>query len=424
MRRVLIVLPVAVVGLCFSVAVDAKEKPGQTGHDRPMKNVITVSPTNALFTTPAEALDYLATVNPPPAADNRFLITIGPGTYSGQIEMLEWVDIEGSGRGVTTITATGSDDYLSSFTVLGADNAVLSKLTVEIAGNSTAYAHAVFCDSSAPTLQDLQIISYGARNVRGVYLDRSGAIIENVTVVASGGNSATAILSNYGTPRIKGVQLQAVDGLNNNYAMSAAFAERVISVEDSIFQAGSDSDAWSRGLTLDRCAGASLDDVEIEVASSRVDQAVVLLDTDSFEAKDCTFTARGGSASDAVFDTGGTTANMTRQITDSRLHGDRSSISIQRTNAFHIGTSMLSGPVYSYLGGTARCVASFDAEFRPLDEGCSPQPIQPPTPTPVSTWFPSPTPTPTWAPPTPTPTWTSTMTPTWTSTPTMTPTPS
>lgn len=423
MRRVLIVL--LVVGLSISVGVDAKDKPGQGGgHNRPMENVITVSPEGGLFETPAEALAYLAAVAHPPAEDNRFLMTIGPGTYHGPIEMLEWVDIEGSGQGVTTITATGSDDFPSSYTVLGADNAVLSRMTVEIVGNSSAYAHAVFCSSSAPTLRDLQIISSGARSAsRGVYLDRSDAVIENVIVIASGGNSATGVLSNYGTPRLKGVKLEAVDGVNDNFAMSAAFADRVISVEDSLFQAGSDSDAWSRGLTLDRCAGASLNDVEIVVASSRVDQAVVLLDTDSFEARDCTFTARGGSASDAVFDTGGTTANRTRQITDSRLHGDRSSISIQRTNAFHVGTSMLSGPVYSYLGGTSWCVASFDAEFRPLDEACNPQPAQSPTPTPVSTWFPSPTPTPTPAAPTPTPTWTSTMTPTWTSTPTPTPTP-
>ncbi len=82
MQRVLIGL--AVVGLCFSVDVNASEKPGQSGHNRPMKNVITVSPANALFKTPAEALDYLASVNPPPSADNRFLITIGPAPITAR----------------------------------------------------------------------------------------------------------------------------------------------------------------------------------------------------------------------------------------------------------------------------------------------------------------------------------------------------
>ena len=425
MRRVLIGL--VVVGLCMSVDVDADQKPGQTGHNRPMKNVITVSPQNALFKTPAEALSYLATVNPPPAADNRFLITIGPGTYLGPIEMLEWVDIQGSGQGVTTISATGSDDFLNSYTVLGADHAVLSKLTVEIAGNSSAYAHAVFCDYSAPTLRDLQILSYDALSAtRGIYLNRSDAVIENVTVVASGGTNPTAVLSNYGTPHLKGVNLQSLNAGQASLAMAASFSERVIVVEDSLFQAGAGSNALARGFLIDRCAGASLNDVDIIASSSYVNQALVLLSTDSFTAKDCVITAQAGSGSDAVVDTGGTPAPLPRQITDSRLHGDRSSITIQNSNTFHIGTSLLSGPVTSYMGGIFRCVASFDAEFRPLDEGCglqypaTPTPPPTPTPTPVSTWSPSPTPTPTWAAPTPTPTWTSTPTPTPTSTPTPT----
>lgn len=428
MQRVLIGL--AVVGLCFSVDVNASEKPGQSGHNRPMKNVITVSPANALFKTPAEALDYLASVNPPPSADNRFLITIGPGTYHGQIEMLEWVDIEGSGQGVTTITATGAADYLSSFTVLGADNAVLSKLTVEIDGSSFSYAHAVFCNNSSPTLRDLQIISFDALSAaRGINLNRSDSVIENVTVVASGGTNPTAVLSSYGTPHLKGVNLQSINAGNESYAMTASFSDRVIVVEDSLFQAGTGSNALTRGFTIDRCAGASLNDVEITASSSYINQALVLLDTESFAAKDCVITARGGSGSDAVFVTGGTQSTLARQITDSRLHGDRSSIYLQSSNTIHIGTSLLSGPVISTGGGMVRCVAAFDEEFRPLDGGCAlQQPVSPtpppsytPTPTPVSTWAPSPTPTPTPAVPTPTPTWTST--PTRTPTPTSTPTP-
>lgn len=422
MQRVLIGL--LVVGFGVSVGLEAKDKPG-AGHDKhTLQNIVTVSPSGGLFETPAEALDYLSSVSPPPAEHNRFVITIGPGNFRGPIEMLEWVDIVGSGQGVTTISATGSDDFFTSYAVLGADHAVLSRMSIEITGGSSAYANAVFCIDSSPTLRELQIESSDASAAtRGVYLDGSNAVIEHTTVIASGGDLTAAVVSNYGTPRLKGVQLHAIDATWNNYAFSAAFADGVISIEDSSLGAGSGADAWSRGLTLDRCAGASLNDVEIEASSASLDQAVVLLDTDTFEARDCAFTARGGSASDAIFDSGGATQNTTRQITDSRLRGDRSSITIQRSNSFHIGTSMLSGPVLSYLGGTSRCVASFDADFRPLNEECGPVPFQSPTPTPVSTWVPSATPTPTWSSPTPTPTWTSTMTPTWTSTPTPTPPP-
>jgi len=72
---------------------------------------------------------------PSPSSTNRWLLKIEPGIYemqSNSLQMRSWVDIEGSGIGVTIIRANSNSFNIN--TVLGASDAELRMLTVEATG--------------------------------------------------------------------------------------------------------------------------------------------------------------------------------------------------------------------------------------------------------------------------------------------------
>ena len=402
MRRVLSGLVAAV--LCASVGVHAENNAGLGGHERELENIITVSSSGGHFETLGEALDYLSTVAPPPAEDNRFVIRIGPGVYEGHVEMMDWVNIEGSGQEVTVITKEGADSFFDSYTVLGADNAVLSRMTVESTGGGAQYTIGILCDQSSPTLRDLHVVSFGANgSVRGIYLVGSDATLENVVVEASGGTVAIALGSNYGAPSLKGVELRAFSATAENDAMAVGFSNGVVRIVDSLFQAGTGGESRATGLKVDRSAGVFLNEVEVVASAASVSLALTIFETPDVMVKDCILTATGGAASDAVHDWGSNSGLLERRFINSSLRGDRTSIYIENTNRHFVGGSQLSGSVTRYLGGTTQCVASFNEMFEALDENCdsASPPVPTPTPTPPP---PTLTPTPTPTPPSPTPT--------------------
>ena len=105
------------------------------------QNVITVAKSKADFTSVSAAVDAIGVYPkyPPPSSTNRYVIFVAPGIYEDEhVVMKEYVDIEGSGRGVTTITSLGGANGIQpeSATLVGAANAELRHVTVEnISGN-------------------------------------------------------------------------------------------------------------------------------------------------------------------------------------------------------------------------------------------------------------------------------------------------
>lgn len=423
MRRIVLVLTVIVASV--ATGISAGESSGLVDRARELANIITVSEHGAHFETLNEALDYLAAVSPPPAEDNRFIIRIGPGVFQGPVEMMEWVNIEGSGRDATVITAGGSDEPLSAHTLLGANNAELSRLTVRSVGIGANYAVGIRCFGTSPALRDLRVVATGAGVFsRGIYGEYSSMTLEDVVIRATDGGVADAFRANYGAPSLEGVDVLAHSSSgDNSYGIGIGFGDGIVRITDSRIQVGLGPEDHAIGINLDRSVGVILDGVDVETTATTISWALRLGSTPEVTVKNCTLITKGdATASDAVYDSGSVPAPHAREFTTSILRGGRSSIYLQVANAFNLGASQLSGPVSNPMGGSARCVASYDQNFEPLTETCdstslpTPTPLAP-TPTPTRTWVVTPTPTPT---PTLTPTWTffPTMTPTWTSTPT------
>ena len=103
-----------------------------------------------------------------PSSTNRWLVKIEPGIYQVQdtpLTMRSWVDIEGSGIGVTTIRANSTATAIT--TIAGASNAELRLLTVEATGGpsvGTGTVIAMLNNSGNPRVYRVKFVTQAANS--------------------------------------------------------------------------------------------------------------------------------------------------------------------------------------------------------------------------------------------------------------------
>ena len=98
-----------------------------------------------------------------PSSTNRWLLKIEPGSYQLQgtaLQMRPWVDIEGSGIGVTTILLAAPSTPFAP-TISGASDAELRMLTVEATGNPTAMSN----NNAHPRIYRVKFVATGQGGV-------------------------------------------------------------------------------------------------------------------------------------------------------------------------------------------------------------------------------------------------------------------
>jgi hypothetical protein len=183
------------------------------------KNVVTVSQDGADFTSVQAALNSI-TDN---SATNKYLVWVGPGTYTETVTMKQWVDIEGAGEKVTKITFTGTagaaPELINTGTVVGASNAELRSLTVENTGGGNNYGVAIFNSNTSPSLLNITATASGAGGNFGIRNIGSSSSINNVTVTASGGSNNRGVFNIGSSPSMNNVTVTASGGYNDNTGM-------------------------------------------------------------------------------------------------------------------------------------------------------------------------------------------------------------
>lgn len=203
---------------------------------------VTVSPVPGNPTASGTALrNALAGISAPSSTD-RWLLKIEPGIYdvgTTALPMRSWVDIEGSGVGVTTVRGS-VDAFATNYegTINGADNAELRLLTVEALGSASI---AVANIGASPRLYRLKLVAtaanvWGIRNTNG-----SAPLIDECDVVVTGtstsGTFATGILFKGFPPAGKRSSILrstiAVSGAATNYGVNMLNAQTVILIRDS-----------------------------------------------------------------------------------------------------------------------------------------------------------------------------------------------
>jgi hypothetical protein len=127
---------------------------------------------------------------------NPYLLKLEPGIYDLDeisLQMKEWVDIEGSGRSMTTIRSRVTT--LGDAVVLGADNAEIRGLTVLNLGGGE-YEYTIYNDQVSPRFVDMDIIAYGGTDSNvGIRNEYAPAYFERISVRAQGGDWSYGISS-------------------------------------------------------------------------------------------------------------------------------------------------------------------------------------------------------------------------------------
>ena len=149
-----------------------------------------------------------------PSALNAYLVKIEPGIYdleASSLFMRPFVDIEGSGEGITTITsALGS----GSGTVVATNNSELRNLTVKNTGEAGQQVVAIFSESASPRLSHVTAMASGGAENYGVHTSNGTVVMRYVT----------SRLRNRRLPGVRSHQLQQRHDCDLNSAFSAADA--------------------------------------------------------------------------------------------------------------------------------------------------------------------------------------------------------
>ena len=168
-----------------------------------------------------DALTFLGSVTPAPGATNPWLIKIDAGIYDAgatQVQMLSYVDIEGSGVDATTIRGTVNGNITSGGSgggvVRGASFSVLRNLTVEHTGNSFESA-AIQTTAADFTMAQVRAVvkSGSATHVFGVALLAQDITMNSVFVeggVSNGGIGAGTYLGPLASATLTNVEAESL----------------------------------------------------------------------------------------------------------------------------------------------------------------------------------------------------------------------
>jgi hypothetical protein len=185
-----------------------------------------------------------------PSSSNRWLLKIEPGIYdvgTVSLVMRPFVDIEGSGMGVTTIRGSAVD---FNGTIHGASSAELRLLTVEAAGNASSVPGPIAManyQGASPRLYRVKFSTTGtAPTAWGIRNSNSTPLIEECEIIvnSTGTNSSAYGLMFRNDPRSGGCELPAgrtsilrtkiaVSGPGTNHGLAMAGGQFVSEIRDS-----------------------------------------------------------------------------------------------------------------------------------------------------------------------------------------------
>jgi hypothetical protein len=165
----------------------------------PIRTVL-VSPVPGNPVASGTALSTALAGIPSPSSTDPWLLKIEPGIYDigkTSLQMRSWVDIEGSGVGVTTVRGNVAlDANLQNGTVNGADNAELRLLTVQATGSersaSVPGAIAMFNSKASPSLFRVKLVARASSYAAGARNVQSAPLFDECEISVSGTSSPSS----------------------------------------------------------------------------------------------------------------------------------------------------------------------------------------------------------------------------------------
>jgi len=347
---------------------------GNHNHDSAYQNKATkiaiVAQSGGDYANPAAALSAVNTWCGSPSATNPCKIQIMPGVYnigSTSINMQSYVDIAGSGENVTKIVGNYPSGlpFGSAGTIVGANNAELSNITIEAVGMDQG--NALTIANCSTKITNVSAIASG-NYVRTVYLHNSpNAILTNVSSKAiyvpyGGGSSAAIAFDNYNSSPVMRLVTADVQGgdygqLNaiHNWSNSSPIIENASLMVSGYNCSGIVSDTNSNtvirnsNMTLN-CRGEAYGTLNYGSTPqfSNISIALPL--------------AQNGAVGFLINGTQGP-IRIENSSVSMAINGQ--SVSLESGNAFVSNTRFEGGQVVNS-GGTLKCFGVFDGNLNPI----------------------------------------------------------
>lgn len=305
---------------------------------RGFTHTLIVSPDPDRFVAGRQLMQAVAGITDASAA-NPYLVKIEPGIYdldAGSLFMRPYVDIEGSGEGVTTITSalgTGSG------TVIGANNSELRYLTVKNTGEPNQQVVGIFTETTSPRLSHVTVIASGGSENYGIHTSNGTPVLSYVTASASGGGQSFGLANFNSVMTIVNSSFSASDaaGFSAGFVTTAGGSNRITS------------------STITASGGA------IAIGMRAYNGTHTLANT--------TVSASGTGETTGVY-IGQKSSTPTMNILQSRISGGTHSV-FSIGGPLKVGASQLTGPAGTFDIGTMICVASFNGAYQPLSQACN-----------------------------------------------------
>jgi len=203
--------------------------PGPPGVDAPRPaRVVSVASSGGDFTSVGEALASIVDNS----AANPYLIEVAPGTYvePAGIDLKDYVDIEGSGQAVTTISSSSAAVDNTTVRAAGVMHGEIRDLTIvntaggdvavglRITGTTPAAAFRVTNVTVNTTGTDVFIENNVGSNY-GTYVQSADPIITGLTTTAAYGRYAFAYINNGASPTMTDITATATGATFENYGI-------------------------------------------------------------------------------------------------------------------------------------------------------------------------------------------------------------
>jgi hypothetical protein len=344
----------------------------------PYQNVVIVAKSGGDFTSIQAALNSITGT-----ADNRYLVWVAPGIYTETVTMKPYIDIEGAGELLTTISYSGSAS-LNSATLLGANDAELRFLSVQ-STSEIIYAVAIRNWGVSPRLTHVTASASGGTHNYGVYNSSGSPRMTYVTAQAEGGVSNYGVYYYYATlPVMMNVTAFALDG-EHNYGVYNFHASPIMA---NVTISATGGNSTNHGVYNDT-ASPQMTNVTVSASGgSGNNYGVRNRESSSPTMTNMTISAWGGSHSQGVHNelsspmiqnstivASGASGNnygvynayvpsgaYTVTINHSQITGSTRSISNNARFTTRVGASLLAGGDVGG-GGTMACYACYDENY-------------------------------------------------------------
>jgi len=314
---------------------------------------IIVSPSGTITDNGATLLNAINSISGA-TYTNTYLVKIEPGVYyigATPLQMKSFVDVEGSGQGITAILGDGVNTT-NNATVIGASASELRNLYVGTDGTGSTYAINVYYGNNGVfNLKNVTLSASGASHNYGLYQEGSGLVTVADSEISSWGDvwggtagNATGIRTGEGALKVyrSAVVTYGGSGKSSIGIENSAGNPATLYLKDSQIVAGGSGNTHT-GVQFSNSSGSPSTTVEI------VNTEVV---------------AQYGASSNLALNVSSTgSVTNTIQIRNSRLSGSSYSISNTGGHNVRAAVSMLDGALYAGSGGTFSCFQVYDNSY-------------------------------------------------------------